>query len=864
MLPEESMQVVAKAELVSIAIMVGISLISAGVQYYVARKKANELDSANAPTAGEIRFPQVTASSPIPVLFGTRRMSGPNVVWYGDTTIIQRSDGGREDEKRGIFRFHGNACMVFCRGPIDSVERIIVGDITADDTPRNLLSGPVLITIDKGSLFGGSRNEGGLIGDVMLYPGRQNQEIDPYLDFAIRGDSDTDITPAHRGVFSVRLGKYPFAFGVVSSFYHGTTPVIKPWAIEAKRIATRGFGDAQWYLDKAGIDGDMNPAHILRELIVDEAWGLGRPAEEVDDDAFTAVADALFVEGLGLSFLWTQDTSVFDFIREVDRHADTMTFINPFTGKWTCRLIRDDYDLSTIPALGPDQVMEISAFSRPSVEELVTMVTVIYRERVLDREENAVAHDTAGVIRRGEIVHSVSFPGASRASVANRLAQRELSQLSLPRASVELVVHENAAETMLPGDVFNLAWPDYGIERITLRVININWGSPTAGAVAIQCVEDAFAYGRTVYADPIPTQTPSPVDQPAAASEQVAFEIPLWLRAIEEGVNPLFSSSEWTALHGRETGRACLAVDRPSVGHSSYEMWVNTSGQDPTSAELLSSWADRVTTAESIGPDDTFLDINGVVSIGDLLLHETSGEIMRVTAFASGTSTMTLDRGLLDTTPSPVIATDDGLFRIGAYAEQAGDAMPIFRRAFGLDVARSTSTSEPREMELRARTITGAGQLPYDDATPATIDLLYRTMRPYPPGKTVVEQITGATPTDDLVRVTWEHRDRRSIPFPLQSDVEPFIPEIHVKYLLDIYEESPTPRVLRTEEIAGTVKFYEYTFAAEDVDRGGDGFGSAGLASRLRFELRSQRDDGIKTPDMRDLSYYAQIRIIQR
>lgn len=35
-------------------------------------------------TPGDVEFPVVTASDPIPVLFGTRFIKAPNVVWYGD------------------------------------------------------------------------------------------------------------------------------------------------------------------------------------------------------------------------------------------------------------------------------------------------------------------------------------------------------------------------------------------------------------------------------------------------------------------------------------------------------------------------------------------------------------------------------------------------------------------------------------------------------------------------------------------------------------------------------------------------------------------------------------------------------------
>lgn len=66
-------------------------VVSAVLSYLLAPKPQNAkpagLGDVNAPTAEEGRE--------IPVLFGTRDFSGPNVVWYGDlrTTPIKSSGG---------------------------------------------------------------------------------------------------------------------------------------------------------------------------------------------------------------------------------------------------------------------------------------------------------------------------------------------------------------------------------------------------------------------------------------------------------------------------------------------------------------------------------------------------------------------------------------------------------------------------------------------------------------------------------------------------------------------------------------------------------------------------------------------------
>lgn len=60
--------------------MLIVSAISIGISYALRPKtKSNRLNPAS-----EFEFPTAEQGRPIPVLFGTRRITAPNVVWYGD------------------------------------------------------------------------------------------------------------------------------------------------------------------------------------------------------------------------------------------------------------------------------------------------------------------------------------------------------------------------------------------------------------------------------------------------------------------------------------------------------------------------------------------------------------------------------------------------------------------------------------------------------------------------------------------------------------------------------------------------------------------------------------------------------------
>ncbi len=64
---------------------IGLWLVSTALSY-VLRPKPSAMQGTAPKPAGisEFSFPTASESRSIPVLFGTRWISGPNVVWYGD------------------------------------------------------------------------------------------------------------------------------------------------------------------------------------------------------------------------------------------------------------------------------------------------------------------------------------------------------------------------------------------------------------------------------------------------------------------------------------------------------------------------------------------------------------------------------------------------------------------------------------------------------------------------------------------------------------------------------------------------------------------------------------------------------------
>ena len=87
----------------------------------------------------------------------------------------------------------------------------------------------------------------------------------------------------------------------------------------------------------------------------------------MNDTAFTSAADTLYGEGFGLSLLWERQQPIEDWLRdEVLRTIDAVLYVDIATGLWVLKLIRDDYDETSIPVLDESSIERIEDFARPA------------------------------------------------------------------------------------------------------------------------------------------------------------------------------------------------------------------------------------------------------------------------------------------------------------------------------------------------------------------------------------------------------------------------------------------------------------------------------------------------------------------
>lgn len=607
-------------------------------------------------------------------------------------------------------------------GPVDALQRIEVGDREAW---TGNITDNTTTAIDAPELFGGEKREGGIQGALTVLMGAPAQAVDPYL-----ADKLGAPTPAFRGILSA----------VFNGRVAALNPYVKPWAFKVKRILQGWSGGTAWNAAKADIDGDMNPAHILYQCLTDASWGMGYPASVIDEASFAAAADALYTEGFGLSILWNRQATINEFLQIILDHIGAILYVRQDTGRFAIKLIRDDYVKASLDQYGPSNLVSVLDYQRRGWGEGVNEIVVIYTDRATGKETAVAVQDLAAVATQGQVVsQSARYPGITSPALAQRVALRDLRNVSLPISRARITANRRAWD-IIPGDVLRLTWPPYGIDDVVFRVMQVNRGTLNDGQISIDVVEDVFALPTNTYTQEQPPLWVSPNTEPADITLRRLIETPYWdlARTLSEAdldyLDPDAGYLQAVAASNAPDALGySLAV---SPDGSAYDEIA--SGDAVPTGTTTAALVPELTTSTTIGAlqDASDVSVGGYALLGP--------EVVQVTAFNATSGAITLSRGILDTVPV---------------------AHPIGTRiwfADGLQAADPTEYAATETVYAKLLARTTLGQLPLAAATPSTLQMQARQSRPYPPGNFRLDgQRWPATITGDgSLQIDWAGRNR--------------------------------------------------------------------------------------------------------
>lgn len=714
------------------------------------------------------------------------------------------------------------------RGPVNELTKIKVGGKLAwegnltDDSPT---------AINKPSLFGGEKKEGGIQGlfrnlmgeDDQIIPGAVSATIAvggvgglfgaiagtlgpytkatlPALRVALSPD-DPDNVPEFRG-------RHVFWYdGLVSSM----NPYIKEWEFRRWRTTAGWFGGVPWYEEKAtiyltGEAGEpiyaMNPAHIVYQASTDPVLGRGIDPDELDEDSFILAANTFCTEAFGLCFNWQREDEIGNFIQSVCDHAGMVVYTDRETGLINIKAIRNDYDPDDLPHFTVTTgLLSITEDDSGSSDEISDEIIVNGKSPVSNQQIQGRAHNLAvRLFRRGSSPKTTSYPGLPTVALCNRVAERDrdMGASGLRKFTVKL---DRAGFRLHPGSVFKVTYAPRGLSGIILRVGEVDDGNLLNGEITVSCVQDVFSTPLESFVTPVENTWEAPPQEavPAPAELLEASYRDLYLR---------LSTADLEAI-AAEASFPATAAAKPSVSSTSYILldradgetaWPATAatnfftGSAVLTTALLETDTEFTVDSETEFPDDEEELIGKAVYV--------SGEYMRIEAYDPDTHIFTVARGCVDTWPQ---------------AHDIGERMWLIDDDLGFN---SRTYVEGESVEAVVITRTDSDVLSPDEAPMLETVMEGRPFRPYPPADVNVNGASiygGDVYVDEEEPViSWAERNRKTQADFLIGYFETGVTdEDGTTYKVKIYDEDQV-FVAEHDAIAGSPWTYDAALQLAD------------------------------------------------
>ena len=700
---------------------------------YLTRVPASSADPTN---EEDLNRPTVSQSLSIPVVFGTRGVSAPNVLDSGNLSTVeikvkQKTLFGSKKVSTGAFKHFLDELHAIAWGP-GTLKEIWSGDFLAWSGSVSTAS---TILISGAKLYGDGKTDGGIEGYVDILVGEDAQTPPVYIENRL-GRLQPGMPGVAQAVFRGLENAASGLLGLVAGargFYFGNTPTLKPikyvWQFLPNPFSHGTNFD---------INGDANPVLCLYEMYINDQWGLNLNAP-IDTTSFQAAAQTLFDEGLGYSRTWYKGEGK-DVEDEILRHCNAVRYRHPTTGAITIKLIRDDYVVGNLETLDETNIIDYPKMRRNRLSTLATEIKVTYLDRAEnDKKRSLTLPSLANRLqlgRRNAVMRD--FYGASTADVCRKLSAREGRQVFYPLRATKLV-SDRIAWDWTPGHVFKLSHSEMGLAVLVARVVKIQRGNLLDGKVALEVVEDVFSYGATVFDPPVSSGTTPLTSEPADVTSFYFMELPVFLIS-DEPVHQL-----------------ALFAEQPSGDSTDFgvEYEINNGG-------FKSDGDGSFTTVYAIDAAATETDTTLVV-VGDLELDSASaGEIatngtnilivttaagqeiiaVESAVYDSGTGKTTLSgvhRGLIDTHPKPIAAAD----KVWLYEPF------IFSDAF----------NSGNSVDVKMLTRTGRGELDAGSATERNHVISQRVNKPLRPANVRLNSNYFPAAVVGPLTVSWADRD---------------------------------------------------------------------------------------------------------
>ena len=826
---------------VTIAVTVGVTLLKVGLTYLMSDDPE---DADKGPWSGTPQRFRPVDGDPIPVIFGTVDIA-PALVWSGEKevrydgfyhTVINGPNNTVNDLISRVATVATNELFALpvqwaiASGPVDSIREVHINlDREFPLTLQGEVDPSIKLTLNP---VGGGAEEGvsvkwlpitydvdpdeySVANSVVatVFPGLQETATTGF-DNEIWADVGFRHVTSMAGYIIASQGAYYEDLKLL-----GASDTFGALRMRVTRIFGRSFGEASWYDAKAESPDnlDMNPVHVIHNVLTDPLWGPTKlDISDLDDASFRAAADLMYDEGVFVSarISATEDARVF--LAQMFSVCNAAPYQDPVTGKYHIVVVTDDYSAPALPVF--DDSNSSGEMTRQYGQDMTTRMTVKYTKRYIrptlnpvpalapDAERSFSQTHAANYDRYGEVELTHDYTEIHDADTASKLATRDLLQTSRPLATLAMTTTwgVNDALDLRPGSPFVWGSDIAGIPANVYRVTTINFGSGSSIEITVEAIEDAFAFHDPLEPDVPETEWEYPGKLPVAAFPRIPFQLPLWL---------------WHQVD-LETDAYARIADHKDDGARPYGM---AAGRPNADSRDFGLWSDGFTRVER-ARFTQFLDLTKFVSVletelefaGDLNLDMgvdvtpillIKDELIAVTGWDAATKTATVCRGWLDTVPTYLnIPAGEPVTIIGVLYD--------FPARFGRLYATDGRLISDESVEIKSLTRTSAGQLSPDDAPTDTLEMggvstLFRSLSPLAP--TYVRVAENGADLD----MTWVVRDRLDSP---TCDKPGYSKDpVDFTYTIEVYKTVIYGSLVRTTTNISTYS-WTYTSAMQTTD----------------------------------------------
>lgn len=507
-----------------------------------------KLESQKPPSKDDLQFPTNDPTRNITVLFGTVRIKAVSHIWAGDnfkTERMTKKVGNFLSSQRVTLGFKTIISIAIMFGYGETrLRKIWFNDFLAweADLGLNPFGIPTsTFNIDNETLFLKEEDEdlktNGVSGVVDFYDGTQEE-----FNAHIQQVEGLNTLPPFKDL----------SYAVLQNFYFGNTRVLPKPEIELTRLPNNILLNDEHYILNSDGSYESNPVEILFDIMTEsEMYGVNIDQKDIDVDSFRAAGTVLKNEGFGLSMVFESGSNFEDIKKDIEKHIAGNVFMSPYTGKWTITLNRDNYNVEDLFIYNKDNIKTIK-YSRTQENTLFTEVKINYEDRSNEYKKNTAIAKTQSVLNikgRPRVIKD-DFLACKTATLANKIASRELLGYSKPLAKLELITNRENYGVKI-GDVVVVNYDDYNLNNNVFRVIEVNLGQFNKGQIKINLMEDIFQFGNTFLTDNESTK---------------------WNRPTEQDYNFNYRLAEAPAIYGLTNNAICNVTNHStrSIGFSLY------------------------------------------------------------------------------------------------------------------------------------------------------------------------------------------------------------------------------------------------------------------------------------------------------